>query len=62
MNIPRSFLSVAITAVFSATLLAQQAPSGFHTVSCVKIKPGKSAEFNKWQATDGRAYQQANVR
>ena len=61
MNIPRSFLSVAIAAVFSATLLAQQAPSGFHTVACIKIQPGKSAEFNKWNATDGRAFQQARV-
>jgi hypothetical protein len=61
MNIPRSFLSVAIAAAFSATLLAQQAPSGFHGVACIKIQPGKSAEFHKWMATDGRAFQQARV-
>jgi hypothetical protein len=61
MNIPRSFLSVAIAAAFSATLLAQQAPSGYHTVACIKIKPGKSVEFDKWNATDGHAYQQARV-
>jgi hypothetical protein len=61
MNIPRSFLSVAIAAALSATLLAQQAPSGYHSVACIKIKPGKSAEFRKWSATDGRAFQQARV-
>ena len=61
MNIPRSFLSVAIAAAFSATLLAQQAPSGFHGVACIKIQPGKSAEFHKWMATDGHAFQQARV-
>ena len=61
MNIPRSFLSVAIAAALSATLLAQQAPSGYHSVACIKIKPGKSAEFQKWTATDGRAFQQARV-
>jgi hypothetical protein len=61
MNIPRSFLSVATAAAFSAALLAQQAPSGYHQVACIKIKPGKSAEFNKWNATDGHAYQQARM-
>lgn len=61
MNIPRSLLSVAIAAALSATLLAQQAPSGYHTVACIKIKPGKSAEFRKWSATDARAFQQARV-
>jgi hypothetical protein len=61
MNIPRSFLSVAIAAAFSATLFAQQAPSGYHSVACIKIQPGKSAEFHKWMATDGRAFQQARV-
>lgn len=61
MNIPRSFLSVAMAAAFSATLLAQQAPSGYHSVACIKIQAGKSAEFHKWMTTDGRAFQQARV-
>ena len=61
MKIPRMFLSVAIAAAFSATLLAQQAPSGLHRVACIKIQPGKSAEFRKWMATDGHALQQARV-
>jgi len=61
MKFPRSFLSVAIVAAFSATLLAQQAPSGLHRVACIKIQPGKSAEFSKWMATDVHAYQQVRV-
>ena len=61
MHVPRSILGVAIAAALSATLLAQQAPSGYHSVACIKIKPGKSAEFQKWTATDGRAFQQARV-
>jgi len=31
-------------------LSAQQAPSGFHTVNCIKVNPEKSAEFHKWMA------------
>ena len=61
MNVSRAILGVAIAAALSATLLAQQAPSGYHSVACIKIKPGKSAEFQKWTATDGRAFQQARV-
>jgi hypothetical protein len=61
MNVARSFLSVAIAAALSVTLVAQQAPSGYHSVACIKIKPGQSSDFRKWSATDGRAYQQARV-
>ena len=61
MNVARSFLSVAIAAALSATLVAQQAPSGYHSVACITIKPGQSSNFRKWSATDGRAYQQARV-
>ncbi len=61
MKVPRLFLSVAIAAAFSATLLAQQAPSGLHRVACIKIKPGKFTEFSKWMATDGHALLQARV-
>src|SRR5258708_39117609 len=61
MNVARSFLSVAIAAALSVTLVAQQAPSGYHSVACIKIKPGQSSNFRKWSATDGRAYQQSRV-
>ena len=52
MNIPRSLLSVAFAAAFSATLLAQQAPSGYHSVACIKVKPENASEFRKWAAED----------
>ena len=55
------FLSAALVAVFSVSLAAQQAPSGYHTVACVKVKPGKEAEYRKWAAEDGHKFQQANA-
>jgi hypothetical protein len=48
MLIPRWIRCAALAAACSLTLSAQQAPSGFHTVNCVKVRPEKSAEFHKW--------------
>lgn len=48
MKIPRWIQCAALAAACSFILSAQQAPSGFHTVNCVKVKPEKSAEFHKW--------------
>ena len=50
MKIPRIISTAALAAALCAALPAQQAPSGFHTVNCLKIKPEKSAEFHKWVA------------
>ena len=50
MKIPRWIPCAALVAAGSLTLSAQQAPSGFHTVNCVKVRPEKSAEFHKWVA------------
>jgi hypothetical protein len=61
MKISRWFLSVAIAATFSATLFAQQAPTGYHTVACIKVKPDKGSEFRKWAAEDLHKYSQARV-
>jgi hypothetical protein len=55
------FLSVALAAAFPVTLPAQQAPSGYHTVACIKVKPGKGAEYGKWAAEDVHKRQQANA-
>ncbi|HEY1807633.1 MAG TPA: hypothetical protein VGG42_03675 [Acidobacteriaceae bacterium] len=38
--------SAAMAAALAATVFAQPAPTGFHTVYCVKVKPGMDAEFN----------------
>jgi len=53
------FLGAALVAAFSASLAAQQAPSGYHTVACIKVKPGKDAEYRKWATDDLHKLQQA---
>jgi hypothetical protein len=50
MKIPRWIQCAALAAACSISLSAQQAPTGFHTVNCVKVKSEKSAEFHKWMA------------
>ena len=55
------FLSVALVATFPVTLPGQQAPSGYHTVACIKVKPGKSAEYRKWAEEDVHKLQQASA-
>lgn len=58
----RHFLwGAALTAVLPVALIAQQAPSGFHRVSCVKVKPGKSADFNTLVNGDLRKLEQSRV-
>ncbi len=60
MKIPRLFACAAVAA-FSATLLAQQASTGFHAVACLKIKPDKTTEFRKWAAEELHKYAQSRV-
>jgi len=55
------FLSVALVATFPVTVPAQDAPNGYHTVACIKVKPGKGAEYRKWAAEDIHKVQQANA-
>jgi hypothetical protein len=54
-------LSIALGAAFSLTLAAQQSPAGFHSVTCIKVTPGKAAEFHKFMADDVRKFQQVSV-
>jgi hypothetical protein len=61
MHIPRWIQCAALAAACSLTLYAQQAPSGFHTVNCVKVKPEKSAEFHKFVADDLTKLAQSRV-
>lgn len=51
----------ALTSAFSVTLPAQQAPSGFHSVACIKVKPENNSEFRKWAAGDVHKYAQSRV-
>ena len=50
MKIPRVVICAALAVSISAVLSAQQPPTGFHTVNCVKVRPEKSAEFHKFVA------------
>lgn len=60
MSIRHLFWGTALTAVLSVTLAAQQAPPHFYSVTCVKIKPGKTADFNAL-ASDLHKYEQSRV-
>ncbi len=60
-SISRSLFSVALLAALSLPLAAQQAPAGYHTVGCFKVKPEKAAEFRKWAADDVHKLEQSLV-
>jgi len=48
MAIRHLLWGAALVAVLPVMLVAQQASPGFHSVSCVKVKPVKNADFNTW--------------
>ncbi|MGB9148230.1 MAG: hypothetical protein WCC14_20575 [Acidobacteriaceae bacterium] len=51
----------ALAAALSVTLAAQQAPTGYHSISCVKVKPGKNADFATLINGDVRKLEQSRV-
>jgi hypothetical protein len=61
MGIRHMIWGAALAAALSATLVAQQAPVGYHSISCVKVKPGKSAAFHDLLSGDYRKLEQARV-
>jgi hypothetical protein len=61
MLIPRILLGAAIAAALSIPLTAQQAPTGFHSIACVKINPGKWAAAEQWIAGTGHKLDQELV-
>lgn len=61
VRIPRLFVCVALAAAFSATLAAQQPPTGYHSVACIKVKPENNTEFRKWAAGDAHRLAQSRV-
>jgi hypothetical protein len=61
MKIRHMAWGVALAAALSVTLVAQQTPSGNHSISCVRIKPGKSADFHALLSGDYRKLEQARV-
>jgi hypothetical protein len=64
MAIPRILVCAALATAFSTTLVAQMSsPSttGYHSISCIKVVPGKGAEFTKFMAEDIHKYAQSRV-
>ncbi len=61
MQIPRILLGAAIVASLSIPLTAQQAPTGYHSIACAKINPGKWAAAEEWIAGTGHKLDQALV-
>jgi hypothetical protein len=51
----------ALAAALSVTLVAQQTPSGYHSISCVKVKPGQGAAFHALADGDGRKVVQTRI-
>ena len=50
MLIPRFLLGAAMAAALTMPLAAQQAPTGFHSIVCVKVNPGKWDAIAEWIA------------
>ena len=61
MGIRHMVWGAALAATLSATLVAQQAPVGYHSISCVRVKPGKSAAFSALLSGDYSKVEQARV-
>ena len=61
MRFSRPILCAVLAAASALTLCAQQAPSGFHRVACVKIKAGMAHEFTQWAAGDMHKYAQSRA-
>ena len=61
MAIRHLLWGAALAAALPVVLVAQQASPGFHSVSCVKVKPGKNADFNTLVNGDLRKLEQSRV-
>ncbi len=61
MKLPHMLLGAAIAVALSVTMMAQTAPSGYHSVACIKVKRESMAEFRKWVESDARKFAQARV-
>src|SRR4029079_8303564 len=61
MKVSRLIVCAVLAAACALTLCAQQAPSGFHRVACVKLKSGMAHEFTEWAAGDMHKYAQSRA-
>ncbi len=61
MKVRHMAWGVALAAALSVTLVAQQAPVGYHSISCVRVKPGQSANFRALLNGDYHKFEQGSV-
>ncbi len=61
MTIPRVLLGAAMAAALSIPLTAQQAPTGYHHIQCVKMNPGKMGAAEEFIAGTGHKLSQSLV-
>jgi len=61
MKVSHLIACVALVATLSVPLLAQQAPTGYHNVACLKVKSESNTEFRKWVAEDVHKLAQSRV-
>jgi hypothetical protein len=61
MAIRHLFWGAALAVALPVALAAQQAPPSFSSVSCVKVKPGKMADFKSLINGDFNKYEQSRV-
>jgi hypothetical protein len=59
--IPKMLLCAAIVAALPGTLVAQQAPVGYHSITCVKVNRGQDAQAVAWVNGNGRKLDNAMV-
>jgi hypothetical protein len=61
MKVARMFVGIALAVAFAATLPAQQAGGGNHTVACFKVNPDKAADYRKWEADEVHKVTQGRI-
>jgi hypothetical protein len=62
MKILKLLSSAVLVAAFSVSLSAQQEPSGFHRVACIKVAPQNDDAFRKFVNDDAVKVEQAEVK
>ncbi len=61
MSMHRILLGAAMVAALSMSLVAQQAPVGYHHIQCVKVNSGQQAAMQEWIAGDLHKLSQSQV-
>lgn len=61
LKIHRLLWGAALIAALTGTLAAQQAPTGYQSVACVKVKDGQNANFTKLVNGEGSKFMQSRV-